>query len=162
MRENYDDPRRLFWTLTHYRRWVATLIPDVSDDVDISLQQLNVLYLIRVQDASMADMARMLMVAPTVITGVVDRMEARGLVRRERHPTDRRRIQLELTDLGRSISERFEEMVAQRIEQQLSTLTPSERKELSRGLHLLQRVVDELERSAAEPEGAALPRLELV
>lgn len=37
----------------------------------------------------------------TTMTSVLDRLEARGLIARERHPGDRRAIQIELTASGR-------------------------------------------------------------
>ncbi|SNQ45688.1 putative MarR-family transcriptional regulator [Frankia canadensis] len=43
-----------------------------------------------------------LQVHPTSITSAVDRLEARGQVRRNPHPTDRRAILAEITDEGRA------------------------------------------------------------
>ena len=44
-----------------------------------------------------------LMLSSAGITSRLDRLEKRGLVRRERHPNDRRGVIVELTDEGRSI-----------------------------------------------------------
>jgi MarR family 2-MHQ and catechol resistance regulon transcriptional repressor len=52
-----------------------------------------------------------MLVAPANVTGLVDRMERKGYVRRRRDPSDRRLYMVELTELGarifRSISTRF-------------------------------------------------------
>lgn len=46
-----------------------------------------------------------LMLSSAGITSRLDRLEKRGLVRRERHPNDRRGVLVELTDEGRSVLE---------------------------------------------------------
>jgi DNA-binding MarR family transcriptional regulator len=46
-----------------------------------------------------------LQVHPTSVTSAVDRLEAQGLVRRLRHPTDRRAVLAELTDSGRGLAQ---------------------------------------------------------
>jgi DNA-binding MarR family transcriptional regulator len=47
------------------------------------------------------DLADMLLVNRTMMVGLVDELEAAGLVERRRNPTDRRAYALELTDAGR-------------------------------------------------------------
>ena len=44
-----------------------------------------------------------LMISSAGITSRLDRLEKRGLVRRERHPSDRRGVLVELTDEGRIV-----------------------------------------------------------
>src|SRR5215218_516353 len=143
--DRVDDSRLIFSAITHYRRWQAQLIPSIVPDVEISYQQLNVLYLVRTGGASMAEMARLLGVAPTVITGLVDRLESRGLIRREAHPSDRRRIQLVLTERGNEVSVQVEEAIASRIERQLQLLDGSDRERLRTGLELFERLTIDLE-----------------
>ncbi|HET9659498.1 MAG TPA: MarR family transcriptional regulator [Thermomicrobiales bacterium] len=147
-----EDTKLIFSAITHYRRWISALIPSIIPEVDVSYQQLNVLYYVRAEDASMADIARMLGVAPTVITGLVDRLEVRGLIRRESHPTDRRRIQLVLTEHGQEISQRVEEAIAARIEQQIGLLDPERQQHLRDGLMLFEQLTTELERQE-QPSG---------
>jgi DNA-binding MarR family transcriptional regulator len=48
-------------------------------------------------------MGERLMVHPTSVTNIVDRLEDQGLVRREPHPTDRRTTLCEITDEGRKL-----------------------------------------------------------
>lgn len=140
-----DDAKLIFSAITHYRRWISLLIPTVIPDVDVSYQQLNVLYYVRVEDASMAEIARVLGVAPTVITGLVDRLESRDLIRREPHPTDRRRIQLVLTERGIEISTLVESAIADRIEQQIGTLAADQQQHLRDGLLLFGKLTADLE-----------------
>lgn len=50
-----------------------------------------------------ADLARRMYLHPTTIVGIVDRLEARGLVTRTRSTVDRRIVELELTDRGKEL-----------------------------------------------------------
>nr|WP_274609760.1 MarR family transcriptional regulator [Rhodobaculum claviforme] len=50
-----------------------------------------------------SDIARRLGVAQATVTTQIDRLEARGLVRRERRQTDRRTVWVILTDSGRQL-----------------------------------------------------------
>jgi DNA-binding MarR family transcriptional regulator len=150
-----EDTKLIFSAITHYRRWISALIPRIIPEVDVSYQQLNVLYYVRAEDASMADIARMLGVAPTVITGLVDRLEVRGLIRRESHPTDRRRIQLVLTEQGQEISRRVEEAIAAGIEQQVNQLDSEQQENLRAGLRLFEQLTTQLEQQEEPSAGGA-------
>ena len=50
-------------------------------------------------------MGERLQVHPTSVTSIVDRLEAQGLVRRRKHPTDGRAVLAEITDDGRALVE---------------------------------------------------------
>jgi DNA-binding MarR family transcriptional regulator len=50
-----------------------------------------------------------LMLHPTSVTNIIDRLEDQGLVRRVPHPTDRRTTLAEITDEGRAITEKATE-----------------------------------------------------
>ena len=59
------------------------------------------------QPLSMRDLALRLKCDPSNITGLIDRLEARGLVERQPHPGDRRVKYLVLTPAGRSLREQL-------------------------------------------------------
>ena len=44
------------------------------------------------------DLAELTGLAPASVTGLVDRLEAKGFVRRVKHPTDKRRVLIELNE----------------------------------------------------------------
>jgi DNA-binding MarR family transcriptional regulator len=146
------DTKLVFSVITHYRKWISVMLPTLIPDVEVSYQQLNVLYYVRVEQASMADIARILGVAPTVITGLVDRLETRGLIRREAHPSDRRRIQLVLTERGNEISTLVEGAIAERLEAQIGSLDPEQQQLLRSGLVLFEHVILDLEEQVRQEE----------
>jgi MarR family 2-MHQ and catechol resistance regulon transcriptional repressor len=66
------------------------------------------------------------------ITMVVDNLEKRGLVRRERGVADRRFITVHLTEAGRRLIARIFPRHAARIAAELAVLAPQEQEELGR------------------------------
>ena len=58
-------------------------------------------------------MGQRLMIHPTSVTNIIDRLEQQGLVRRLPHPTDGRTTLAELTDEGRSLAKRATRAVNQ-------------------------------------------------
>ncbi len=78
------------------------------------------------------------------LTGIVDRLEKRGLVQRRIVPLDRRVKELVLTDTGRELQERLDGLASEG--PGLADLNAQEQLDLAR---LLRRAI-ELQRAAAE------------
>ncbi len=77
-------------------------------------------------------LADALLVTSGTMTNRLDRLEARGLVRRLPDPRDRRGLLVELTEAGRELADRAVEVHVAREEEMLAGLTPRERAQLSR------------------------------
>ncbi len=137
--------QRLFWLLPRFTRWAQARALQNRLGGDLSLQQLTVLYLIRTEGATLSAMARRLMVAPTVLTGIVDRLEKRGFVWRENDPLDRRKLRLCLSDEGHAVSLAVERALVAEVAAEMADLTAEEIADLGRGLALLERVFRGLE-----------------
>jgi len=71
------------------------------------------------------------------ITGVVDRLEQKGLVRRERNTQDRRAVQVLLTPAGEELQEPLYGILQEVNEKALSGLAPEVRDEMMRLLDLV-------------------------
>lgn len=83
-----------------------------------------------------------LMLSSAGITSRLDRLEKRGLVRRERHPNDRRGVLVELTDEGRSV---LEQAVRANTEAERDLLQGLERAEAQQLATLLKKMLAALE-----------------
>src|SRR6058998_3128619 len=72
---------------------------------DLSPSQFNVLNLLydQPQGCSQIELGRLLVMHRSNVTGLVDRLEARGLVRRRDHSTDRRAFNVLLTPAGKQL-----------------------------------------------------------
>ena len=96
------------------------------------------LYKLMLQEgATTASLARELAIDPGAMTRSVDRLVAKGLVRRERSQQDRRVVHLELTAEGRSAAQRVPAVLSEVLNAHLHGFSDAEWRQL---LHLLQRM----------------------
>lgn len=99
--------------------------------LDLSIGQLKSLVYIRYRGkASHSEISRVLNVTPSVVTGIIDRLECGGLVTRQNDDVDRRVHWLALTDKGRDIFNKFDQKSKNEINRVLSTLNENELKAL--------------------------------
>lgn len=90
--------------------------------LDVTDLEVHVLWHLRKGGQSPADLLRAFGIQPSTLTGVLDRLETRRLIRRRRHPNDRRSVLLVLTPAGqraattvRQVLDGFEAQVRQRV-----------------------------------------------
>ncbi len=84
--------------------------------VDLTLAQYRVLCVLGDGCEAASRLADKLSVSRPSLTGVVDGLVARGLVRRDHDPSDRRRIDVGLTDTGRIVLADADAAVDERME----------------------------------------------
>lgn len=107
------------------------LIDETLTALEITGRQFLVLTFAGTGDPlSQLDLSRRLGLDPTIVVGLIDSLEARKLVRRERDPADRRRYLLELTPAGRKLHATASAAVAAGEREFLAPLSASERKQL--------------------------------
>lgn len=122
---------------------------------NLTTSQLAALrHLARRGSLSAGEVARGVSVSQATITGVLDRLERRGLVTRTRDPEDRRRVVIELTEAGREVVATSPPPLHERFVLRLAELPETERQEIDR---VLRRIVQmmELEDVEAAPVLAA-------
>lgn len=97
-----DDP--LAPIIADFRTAITTLKAISSERVmrlGLSMAQLNILYTLkRCGEMPMSRLAEMLNVSLSSATGLIDRIEERGLVERSRVPEDRRIVLIRVTAAG--------------------------------------------------------------
>jgi DNA-binding MarR family transcriptional regulator len=101
---------------------------------DLTAQQYNLLRLLgNVYPAALPtlDLAGRLVSRAPDVTRMIDKLEQRGLIRRERLPEDRRVVHVVLTDAGVELLETLSEPLRDCHERQLGHLTKAELKSLS-------------------------------
>src|SRR5688500_13011483 len=146
-----ERARQTLALLPVLRQWVTARVHGVGADAGLSLRQYAALSGIRQGASSPGELARLWQVTPAVITGIIDRLERRELVRREPDPDDRRRLRLALTDTGLAASALVERALTEDLAAQLSRASPHELAELGRALDLLQRSFAALEEQSPRP-----------
>ena len=84
---------------------VKQTVREVGDELGLSIPQLEVLRRLHSQGPlPMSRLAELLNCEASNLTGLVDRLEARGLMERQTDPHDRRVRRLALTDAGRKVT----------------------------------------------------------
>jgi MarR family transcriptional regulator, lower aerobic nicotinate degradation pathway regulator len=97
---------------------VHGLLEHRAAEQGLSIVQTRLLGVLRDRQPTMNELAKLLALDKSSVTGLVDRAERRGLVARIPSTTDRRAVQVSLTKVGRSLGSR----VATRFEADVSTL----------------------------------------
>ncbi|TLM99237.1 MAG: MarR family transcriptional regulator [Actinobacteria bacterium] len=95
-------------------------------------QQFWVLGALSEGSRRMSDLAECAQTSQASLTGIVDRLEERGLVERVRSEEDRRVVHVALTAIGRDELQAKHARMLQRLEDVLSPLDPTERREFAR------------------------------
>jgi MarR family transcriptional regulator, 2-MHQ and catechol-resistance regulon repressor len=83
------------------------------------------------------EIAERLIISRASVTSLLDSLEKRGYVNRRPHPTDRRMIWVEPTELGRQIAGEFRPIVHRQQKAWLSVLSEEEQAQL---VEMLQRI----------------------
>jgi DNA-binding MarR family transcriptional regulator len=89
-----------------------------------------------------SQIAKLIMVNSSTVTGIIDRLEHKGLVKRLRISADRRIITVELTKNGKILAENAPPPIQQKIFDGLSKLSEKELKNISSTLVKLTDMLD--------------------
>src|SRR5262249_46595743 len=87
---------------------------------------------------TLTELSRSLGMSHSSASGIVDRLESRGLVRRSEDDRDRRRTSIEVTAAVRRYVRELEEGPSGRLVRALESATPAQRAAISKGLKLLR------------------------
>lgn len=117
----------------------------------ITAPQLLCLHaLVRAGSLTQIELSREVRLSASTVVGVIDRLEAKGLVVRRRDAEDRRRIHVSPTDSGRAIERDAPEPLQHQVERGLAELPPGEQADIAAALERLVRLL-EAERIDAAP-----------
>lgn len=106
---------------------VQHVFADVSKRHDLTSQQTQVLCLLADRPVGMTELCQLLYLEKSSVTGLVDRVQRRGLVSRCRDEQDRRACRVELTADGSRLAERTHAAVAARLDELAAELPAPDR-----------------------------------
>lgn len=121
---------------------------------DLSIPALSVLSIIEGADEPLTPttIAERAIVTTASITSLLDTLERRGLVRRQRHPDDRRKVLVEITPEGLAVVDEFLP-AARGIEMAvMGGLGEQDRRRLLRTLTKVQQAIAAIEAGEVVPE----------
>jgi DNA-binding MarR family transcriptional regulator len=124
-------------------------LAEVAGEHDLSVVQTRLLGVLRDREPTMQELGRFLGLDKSSVSGLVDRAERRGLVRRAPSTQDRRAVRVILTEDGRTLGGQVAGAFGSRVEAYVVDLPAAEREQLT---HLATRVVAGDARRRALPE----------
>ncbi len=124
------------------RLFSKVLIDVIGKQNNITDQQWAVLKIISKKPMQMNELSHELMVSSPTITSLIDRMEKKGLVKRE-DCKDRRKIEIQLTPEGKKFYEKTREQITEFLQKSVSALTPQETTELLLLLKKLKNAISQ-------------------
>lgn len=117
---------------------VNAVYAESGRDHGVTSQQGQLLCVLMARPFGMSELGTMLGLAKSSLTGLVDRTERNGLVRREADPRDSRAVRVALTPEGARLAEDFYAETCRRIDRLAAGLSAAERHTLA---GLLGRIV---------------------
>ncbi len=128
--------RRLMQAGEHYTK-------ELNKIYNVSAAQINcLLALYENGPLPPSQIAKYVMVNSSTVTGIIDRLEKKDLVKRLRISKDRRVITVELTKNGKILAENAPPPIQQKIIDGLNQLSPSEIEQISLTLKRLTDMLD--------------------
>lgn len=133
--EVVDNFRRIFQA-------VGMLARAIEKETELTGPQLWAVKLLA-QGAPMrvSDLAKQMYLKPATVVGIVDRLEMKNLVTRNRSLQDRRAVDLELTALGRELAGRSPEVAQVMLVEGLAALSDEEFQAAAEGLRHVVRIL---------------------
>nr|WP_321513193.1 MarR family transcriptional regulator [uncultured Pseudodesulfovibrio sp.] len=113
---------------------------DVVREKGMTLPQMHTLEILGIHGSMrMKELAEAMGVTTGTLTVLVDRLESKEFVRRKPHDTDRRSINVELTDTGHVLFEEHDRLHLQLTEGLVGACPPKDREALLRCLQTMNR-----------------------
>lgn len=98
--------------------------------------------MMRKKGCTMSALSQLTGMALSALTGIIDRLSAKGLVRRERNGEDRRVVKVLATEKGAAIAHEYHQAYLQCINQVFSRIEPVEREAL---VSLIEKIAGSFE-----------------
>jgi DNA-binding MarR family transcriptional regulator len=138
-----DPTREIIFSIRRLIQAKEYYTKELNKKYQLSASQLNcLLALYENGPLPPSQIARHMMVKSSTVTGVVDRLERKGLVRRVRNAPDRRMINIELTEEGVDLTKNAPPPIQQKILDGLKRLSKAEIEQIVLGLTRLTDMLD--------------------
>ncbi|HEX2902728.1 MAG TPA: MarR family transcriptional regulator [Jatrophihabitans sp.] len=124
---------------------ISRSIERTSADVGYTRSQLSVLgTIVRLKSAGMGELAEQESLNPTMLSRVVGKLEAAGLIVRTPDVDDRRAVQVAPTPAGRSLHLKLRKRRSDLISAQLAGLSPGRSEQLLQALPALEELAEHM------------------
>jgi DNA-binding MarR family transcriptional regulator len=129
------------------------LTKGMAREVGLTGPQLTVIKLLESFDnLSLSTLSERIRAQNSTVTGIIDRMEREGLVRRERSTVDRRVVHIRLSEKGSKLARQIQVEPMEIFRDALDSLSPADLRDLLRIMNKCQKFVRSKIAAAAEGE----------
>jgi DNA-binding MarR family transcriptional regulator len=126
------------------RKLVMTTLADI--DVDIKMLHFEIMRVLKEEGTlHVAEIGERLQIAKAQMTHLIDKLVELNLVAREMNSTDRRTLNITLTDKGRTVLEEQDTFIINAVRENMSSLTNAELEALSHSLRNLRDTLFKLQ-----------------
>jgi DNA-binding MarR family transcriptional regulator len=134
-----SEPLGLAAGLVRLSFLVQAIYADACTRLGITPAQAKLMCVIRDRGMGMAELASILRLEKSSLSGLIDRVEQRGYLHRSPSPADRRAVNVVLTTQGQHLADEFHGEVSSRLAHAVRHLSAPERARLAQ---LISRVVE--------------------
>jgi DNA-binding MarR family transcriptional regulator len=132
-KDNFKVRESVGFQLVKARNLIVTEMDAALKELDISGQQMGIMLMLRQKLASTPfELSKMLGIDTGLMTRMLDKLEARGLLVRSRDQEDRRVVNLSLTKDGIAVADQIPEIAPDVLNARLKDFTKAELTELRR------------------------------
>jgi len=138
-----DYTKQIIYTIRRLIQASELYTKELNKKYQVSAAQLNcILTLYEYGPLPPSKIANHMMVKSSTVTGVVDRLEKKGLAERMRTSPDRRVITIQLTQTGKKLAQNAPPPIQQKIIDGLKQTENSKKEQIVRSLNLLTDMLD--------------------
>ena len=138
-----DHTKEIIFSIRRLLQARELYTKELNKNYQVSASQLNcLLALFENGPLPPSQIAKHMMVKSSTVTGVVDRLEMKGFVTRERNSPDRRVINIQLTETGKNLAENAPPPIQQKIIDGLKKLSEVEIEQIVDALNSLANMLD--------------------
>jgi MarR family transcriptional regulator, organic hydroperoxide resistance regulator len=133
--EVINNLRRIFQVINQYSR-------EAERETALTGPQLWALQVLVNSDGlRVSELAAQMYLRPATVVGILDRLEAKGLVTRTRSTTDRRAVELALTQRGQEVVAKAPQLAQVMLLKGLQSLSEEERAVVVQGMQHMVRIL---------------------
>ena len=159
-RQQDDQIREIIYQIRRLMQAGGIYSKELNKKYQVSAPQLHcLLSLYENGPLPPSHIARFIMVKSSTVTGIIDRLEHKNLVRRMRNSRDRRVINIELTETGEILAQNAPPPIQQKIVDGLKNLSESKMEQIVRSLGMLTDMLDTQDLEVEQHHGESLTPL---
>ena len=138
-----DQTKQIIFSIRRLIQASELYTKELNKKYQISAAQLNcILTLYEFGPLPPSKIADHMMVKSSTVTGVVDRLEIKGLAERMRNSPDRRVITIQLTEAGKKLAQNAPPPIQQKIIDGLKKTEKAKKEQIVRSLNILTDMLD--------------------